>query len=120
MRILSAFLVALCTVIISCISAQDSQGIKTEVIAAPIQAVSNPCLDQDVWVYIKHKASEKGPWHPPCIVVVHIPKHSLSGDFQNCPAQDTKLVGQGRTGVGLRAGYRPLLDWYTTLLRQDL
>ena len=63
-------------------------------------AVTSPCLDQDVWVYIKH-VDDTTEWHPPCMVVVHIPKHSLQGDFQSCPAQDTPLVGQGRTGWGM-------------------
>lgn len=54
------------------------------------------CLDQDVWVYVKHS----GFLIPSSTVIVHVPKHSLIGDFQNCPAQDTKAVGQGRTGSG--------------------
>ena len=58
---------------------------------------TGPCLDEDVWVYIKHN----GFYEPPSTVIAHIPKHSLEGDFQNCPAEDTKVVGQGRTGVML-------------------
>ena len=59
------------------------------------------CLDQDVWVYVKHS----DPWHTTCTVVVHIPKHSLEGDFENCPAQDTKMFGKGRVGFSGFAGY---------------
>jgi len=63
-------------------------------------AVTSPCLDQDVWVYIKHDE----PFEPTCMVVAEIPKHSLEGDFENCPAQDTKVVGQGRIGFSSYAG----------------
>jgi hypothetical protein len=45
-----------------------------------------------VWVFIKHKE----PLGSICLVVVHVPKHSLTGDINNCPAQDTKRVGMGR------------------------
>lgn len=55
------------------------------------------CLDQDVWVYVEHSKF----WVSASTVIVHVPKHSLVGDFQNCPAQDTKAVGQGRTGPTL-------------------
>ena len=80
-----------------------------ELAAAPIHStapVTSPCLDQDVWVYVKH-VDDTLEWHPPCMVVVKIPKHSLQGDFNNCPAQDIRLVGQGRAGFGMSvfAGY---------------
>jgi len=55
------------------------------------------CPDQDVWVYIKHS----DPWHRPCIVIVHIPKHSLLADFENAPSKDVKVMGEGRAGFGL-------------------
>ncbi len=58
------------------------------------------CLDQDVWVYVEHS----GFWIPSTTVIVHVPKHSLVGDFQNCPAQDTKAVGQGRFGLVMYSG----------------
>ena len=55
------------------------------------------CLDQDVWVDIKHS----DPWEDTCIVIVYVPKHSLQGDFYNCPAEDTEVIGEGRKGFGL-------------------
>jgi hypothetical protein len=61
----------------------------------------SPCLDQDVWVYIKHS----DPWAATCTVVVFVPKHSLAADFENCPAQDTKVFGKGRVGFSGFAGY---------------
>lgn len=70
------------------------------IIGADAMQGTGPCPDQDVWVYIKHP----DPWHETCVVVVHIPKHSLTGDFKNCPAQDTKVVGQGRIGLSKFAG----------------
>ena len=63
--------------------------------------IKNPCLDQDVWVYVRHS----DPFETTCTVIVHVPKHSLEGDLQNCPAQDTKLVGQGRLGFSGFAGF---------------
>ena len=62
--------------------------------------IDNPCLDQDVWVFVKHR----DPWDPTCTVIVHVPKHSLGGDAINCPAQDTKVVGEGRMN-GQFAGF---------------
>ena len=62
---------------------------------------TSPCLDQDVWVYIKHP----DPWTETCTVVVFVPKHSLDGDFENCPTQDTKVLGKGRVGFSGFAGY---------------
>ena len=62
---------------------------------------TSPCLDQDVWVYVKHT----DPWEATCTVVVHVPKHSLQGDLENCPAEDTKVVGKGRVGFSGFAGY---------------
>ncbi len=62
---------------------------------------TSPCLDQDVWVYIKHTDLWTGTY----TVVVSIPKHSLEGDFDNCPAEDTKLLGKGRIGFSKFAGY---------------
>lgn len=59
------------------------------------------CLDQDVWVYVKHVDT----WGTPCTVVVHVPKHSLQGDFENCPAEDTKVLGKGRVGFSGYAGF---------------
>ncbi len=59
------------------------------------------CLDQDVWVYVTHP----DPWTATCTVVVYIPKHSLQGDFENCPAEDTKVFGKGRVGFSGFAGY---------------
>jgi hypothetical protein len=84
-----------------------------ELAAAPIKdiaPVTSPCLDQDVWVYIRH-IDDTLEWHQPCIVIVKIPKHSLQGDFNNCPAQDVKLVGQGRTGFGMSiySGYHVIV-----------
>lgn len=58
---------------------------------------TNLCLDQDVWVYINNS----GFLIQPAVVVVHIPKHSLRGNLENCPIKDTKVVGEGRTGPGL-------------------
>ena len=69
--------------------------------ATPV-AATGPCLDHDVWVYIK----KSDAFEPTCMVVVHIPKHSLQGDFQNCPAQDTRRVGQGRYGMSTFAGMK--------------
>lgn len=62
---------------------------------------TSPCLDQDVWVYVKHP----DPWAKDCTVVVYVPKHSLEGDFENCPAQDTKVLGKGRVGFSGFTGY---------------
>ena len=62
---------------------------------------TNPCLDQEVWVYVKHA----DPWDATCTVVVNVPKHSLQGDLNNCPAEDTKVVGKGRKGTAGFAGF---------------
>ena len=59
------------------------------------------CLDQDVWVYIEHS----DPWEGTGTVVVQVPKHSLEGDFDNCPAEDTKAIGIGRTITNKFAGF---------------
>ena len=56
------------------------------------EEVYDQCPDQTVWVYIDYT----NPWEIPCTVVVEIPKHSLKGDLHNCPAQDTKVIGEGR------------------------
>jgi len=66
---------------------------------------TDQCLDQDVWVYVKHS----DPWDITCTVVVHLPKHSLEGDFENCPAEDTKAFGKGRTGFSKFAGYHVVI-----------
>jgi len=60
-------------------------------------APENPCPDQDVWLSVRHRDD----WDPTCIVIVHIPKHSLEGDDQFCPAEDTEVIGEGRVGPGL-------------------
>jgi len=62
--------------------------------------VLGPCLDEDVWVYIKHDRFFYKP--STTMVVVHVPKHSLQGDLQNCPAEDTKVLGQGRAGFNFK------------------
>ena len=62
---------------------------------------TNQCLDQDVWVYVKHA----DPWDITCTVVVYVPKHSLQGDFENCPAENTEVFGKGRVGFSGFAGY---------------
>ena len=64
-------------------------------------AETSPCLDQDVWVYVKHS----DPWAGTTTVVVQVPKHSLQGDFNNCPAEDTKVIGLGRTITNKFAGF---------------
>ena len=64
---------------------------------APEIPDTNLCLDQDVWVYINNY----GFLTQPATVVVHVPKHSLRGDSENCPIKDTKVMGEGRTGPGL-------------------
>jgi hypothetical protein len=66
---------------------------------------TSPCLDQDVWVYVKHP----DPWSTDCTVVVYVPRHSLEGDFENCPAQDTKVFGKGRVGFSGFAGYHVVI-----------
>lgn len=68
-------------------------------------AGTGPCLDQDVWVYIKHT----DPWEDTCTVVVYVPKHSLQGDFNNCPAEDTKVVGRGQKGMTGFAGFHVVI-----------
>lgn len=65
----------------------------------------SPCLDQDVWVYVKHT----DPWEGTCTVVVHVPKHSLQRDFNNCPAEDTKVVGPARKGMIGFAGFHVVI-----------
>lgn len=59
--------------------------------------IKNPCLDQDVWAFLKH--TDK--FDPTCTVVVFIPKASLEGDLNNCPAGDTTVIGEGRAGINL-------------------
>lgn len=71
-------------------------------VATSPPAVTSPCLDIDVWVYLKKTEA----FEPTCMVVVHVPKHSLQGDFNNCPAADTKVVGQGRLGFQTFAGMK--------------
>lgn len=51
---------------------------------------TDQCLDQDVWVIIQHP----DVWHEPSLVLVYVPKQSLTGDFENCPAEDTKVTGR--------------------------
>ena len=57
----------------------------------------------DIWVYVKHKDLDYK--HQPCRVIVHIPKNTLECDDKNCPAQDTKVVGEGMWSDGVSAGW---------------
>jgi len=66
---------------------------------------TSPCLDQEVWVYVKHE----DPWEATCTVVVNVPKHSLQGDLNNCPAEDTKVFGKGRKGMTGFAGFHVVI-----------
>jgi hypothetical protein len=61
----------------------------------------------DVWVMVYH--SHEDLRHPPCMVIVHIPKNSLDADENNCPAHDTKLVGEGFSGNGVSTGYHVII-----------
>jgi hypothetical protein len=91
-------IMALFTVLITTFSCSANEPLLiTEVDEIEIQ---NPCPDEDVWVYIKHQASDDWEWHPPCVVIVHIPKHTLEGDFENCPAQPTEVLGKGQSSRG--------------------
>ena len=61
------------------------------------------CPDQDVWVYVKHSPHDIGD--PYVVVVVPIPKRTLVADFENCPAEDTEFLGQGRIAMMGFAGF---------------
>jgi len=87
-----SLVMALLTVIIMAFNASAVAPVHSD-----IPNETSPCLNQDVWVYVRHQ----GFYEAPCIVVVHVPKYSLQGDFQNCPAEDTTVLGQGRNGPGL-------------------
>ena len=58
-----------------------------DVIEFETPAPKNPCLDQDVWVYLRHKDK----WDPTCTVIVYIPKHSLEGMAEIAQLKTPKL-----------------------------
>ena len=66
---------------------------------------ANQCLDKDVWVYVKHS----DPWEDTSTVIVHVPKFSLERGSQDCPRQDTKVVGIGRTDTKEYAGFHVVI-----------
>lgn len=68
-----------------------------DVIEFEIPPIENPCPEQDVWIYLRHKNLGE----PVVVVIVFIPKCSLSGAGQNCPGSDTKVVGEARAGINL-------------------
>jgi hypothetical protein len=78
----------------------NGAAIANEVLPAEV-SIEDTCLDEEVWVYIKHS----DPWDITCTVIVNIPKHSLQADFENCPAVDTEMVGIGKKGITGFAGF---------------
>lgn len=72
------------------------------IFSSAVQAGVNNWPTLDAWVLVRH--SDPFLEHAPCIVIVHIPKNSIECD-ENCPAQDTKLVGEGVDDKGISTGY---------------
>lgn len=58
----------------------------------------------DVWVVAKHAEDPFGD-HPACTVIIHIEKGSIYCDDKNCPAEDTKVVGEMVFQNGISWGF---------------
>ena len=109
MKLLAFSLLLFLVLSFSCVDSQ--QVLETTPIADVVEfetpVPQNPCLDQDVWVYLEHK----NDMDPTCLVIVYIPKYSLESDSQNCPAEDTKVIGEGRIDID-KFGAFPGLSTY--------